>query len=71
MKVLSLFTPPADPDAWHHVAAPGGYEWWHFDAEDVSGQIQITAIFFDGFVFHPGYLRRYASFLRRPTSRDR
>jgi carotenoid 1,2-hydratase len=69
MPVVPLFETPADPDAWHRVAAPGGYEWWYFDAEDATGRFQLVAIFFEGFVFHPGYLRRYARYLRRPTRR--
>ena len=67
MPTLPMFDHPADPDAWHHVTAPGGYEWWYFDAEDVTGQFQLVAILLEGFVFHPGYLRRYARYLRRPT----
>ena len=39
--------------------APGGYEWWYFDAEDREHDRQLVAILFQGFVFHPGYLRRY------------
>lgn len=70
MNVLPLFQTPADPDAWHHVTSPGGYEWWYFDAEDTTGRLQIVAIFLEGFVFHPGYLRKYASFLRKPTHRQ-
>lgn len=67
MPTLPLFETPADPDAWHRVTSPGGYEWWYFDAEDAAGDIQIVAIFLEGFVFHPGYLRRYGAYRRRPT----
>ena len=49
------------------MTAPGGYEWWCFDAEDVENDRQIVAILFDGFVFHPGYLRRYFGYARNPT----
>jgi carotenoid 1,2-hydratase len=59
---------PANPDGWHHVTSPGGYEWWYFDAEDTRRDLQVVAILFDGFVFHPEYLRRYFRYLRRPTS---
>jgi carotenoid 1,2-hydratase len=55
------------PDAWHRVRSPGGYEWWYFDAEDPQHDRQIVAILFQGFVFHPGYLRAYARYRRRPT----
>lgn len=67
MNPLPMFTAPADPDAWHRVTAPGGYEWWYFDAEDPAGRVRLVAIFLEGFVFHPGYLRRYARYRRRPT----
>ena len=67
MPDLPMFVPPADPDGWHRVTAPGGYEWWYFDAEDASGRLRLVAILLEGFVFHPGYLRRHAKFLRRPT----
>jgi hypothetical protein len=74
MPVLPLFDCPADADAWHHVTAPGGYEWWHFEAEQVGpdgtpGGVRVVAGFFDGFAFHPEYLRRYERYLRRPTRR--
>jgi carotenoid 1,2-hydratase len=58
---------PESADAWHRVTAPGGYEWWYFDAEDSVADLQVVAIFFQGFVFHPGYLRRYYAYLRSPT----
>ncbi len=68
MRTLPLYNPaPADSDGWHAVRAPGGYEWWYFDAEDPTGRIQIVAIFLEGFIFHPGYLRAHARFVRRPT----
>ena len=62
-----MLTDAAHPDAWHRVTAPGGYEWWYFDAESADGRTQIVAIFLEGFVFHPGYLRRYFAFLKRPS----
>jgi carotenoid 1,2-hydratase len=67
MPVLPLFQTPAHPDAWHHVTAPGGYEWWHFDGEDATGRYQFVATFFEGFPFDPAYLRRYARYRRNPT----
>ena len=54
-------------DGWHAVAAPGGYEWWYFDAEDPATDTQLVAIFMEGFVFHPGYIRAYELYRRRPT----
>jgi carotenoid 1,2-hydratase len=65
---IELYTPNASaPDAWHRVTAPGGYEWWYFDAEDAQHDRQIVVILLEGFVFHPGYLRKYAAYVRRPT----
>ncbi|MDB5298333.1 MAG: hypothetical protein JWO31_4316 [Phycisphaerales bacterium] len=69
MPVLPMFDRPTDPDAWHRVAAPGGYEWWYFDAEDAAGRYRLVGIFLEGFVFHPGYLRRYTAYRRNPTRR--
>lgn len=63
---LPMFTPAA-ADGFHAVRAPGGYEWWYFDAEDRRTNTQIVAIFMHGFIFHPGYARAYAKFRRRPT----
>ncbi len=62
-----MFDPTAAADAHHAVTAPGGYEWWYFDAEDVANELRVVVIFFEGFVFHPGYLRRFAAFVRDPT----
>jgi carotenoid 1,2-hydratase len=67
MPTLPLLIPTSVPDAAHQVTAPGGYEWWYFDAEDAANDRQIVAILFDGFVFHPGYLRAYARYFRNPT----
>lgn len=70
MPILPLFQTPAHPDAWHLVTAPGGYEWWHFeadDAEDAGGRFRIVATWFDGFPLHPDYLRRYRRYRRAPT----
>ena len=63
MPTIPMFIPPTVPDAWHQVSAPGGYEWWYFDAEQTDGDLRIVIILFQGFVFHPGYLRQYAKFL--------
>ena len=63
---IPMFTPTVVADAWHQVTAPGGYEWWYFDA-DGPGDVRVVAILFHGFVFHPGYLRAYARYRRRPT----
>ena len=65
MTIVPMITPTNVADAWHAVTAPGGYEWWYFDAED--GDVRVVAILFEGFVFHPGYLRAYGRYRRRPT----
>ena len=65
--MIPMFNPTDIPDAWHQVTAPGGYEWWYFDADDADGELRLVAIFFQGFVFHPGYLRRYERYRRQPT----
>jgi carotenoid 1,2-hydratase len=67
MTAVPLLTHPSSPDAWHQVRSPGGYEWWYFDAEDVERQLRFVAILFDGYVFHPQYLRRYERYRRWPT----
>jgi carotenoid 1,2-hydratase len=67
MATISLLTPTDTPDAAHRVTAPGGYEWWYFDAEDTASELRMVAIFFQGFVFHPGYLRAYGKYARCPT----
>ncbi len=64
---LPMFTRPTHPDAHHAVTAPGGYEWWYFDAESADGRDRMVAILFEGFVFHAGYLRAHKRFLKRPT----
>ena len=68
VRTLPLYDPsPADADGWHAVRSPGGYEWWYFDAEDDRGQFRLVAGLCEGFVFHPGYLRRYYRYLAEPT----
>src|SRR5688572_20449404 len=57
------------PWAWHQVFAPGGYEWWHFDAVSDDGATLVVAEFFDGDPFDADYRRRYERFVRQPTRR--
>jgi hypothetical protein len=68
MATLPLYTANAVPDASHRVVGPGGYEWWHFDAESSSGDLHVVARLGAGFLFHPEYRQRYERYLRRPTS---
>ena len=67
MTSLPMYRPNPVADAAHRVTAPGGYEWWYFDAEDVANDRQLVAIYLNGFVFHPGYLRAWKRWRRRPT----
>jgi hypothetical protein len=67
MPTLPLYTPGAAPDASHRVLAPGGYEQWSFVAEDAATATRLVAAFSVGFPFHPGYLRAFARYRRRPT----
>jgi hypothetical protein len=67
IESIPLYSPANHPDGWHQVTAPGGYEWWYFDAEDPATDTQIVAILLEGFIFHPGYLRHWAKYTRRPT----
>ncbi|MFT3787996.1 MAG: hypothetical protein QM770_17800 [Tepidisphaeraceae bacterium] len=67
MPTLQLHDSTAHPDGWHHVRLPGGYEWWYFDAEDPTTDTQVVALFMEGFIFHPGYLRAHRRFERSPT----
>jgi hypothetical protein len=70
MPTLPLYDPaPLHPDAWHRVVAPGGYEAWHFDAEDEAGDVRILITFWQGSPFDSEYRRRYRAFLKRPTRR--
>lgn len=66
-NLVPMYREPADPDGWHEVTAPGGYEWWYFDADDPATDTHVVAILLEGFIFHPGYLRAHARFARRPT----
>src|SRR5690349_6074304 len=67
MPTLPLYNPAAVPDAWHEVIAPGGYEWWHFEAEDSAGELEVVADFYDGEPDSALYRRAYARFRRQPT----
>ena len=67
MATIDLYDAGAFADGWHSVRSPGGYEWWYFDAEDAATDTQVVAIFMEGFIFHPGYLRAYSRYLKHPT----
>ncbi|MEL7237509.1 MAG: hypothetical protein AAGK78_01500 [Planctomycetota bacterium] len=65
-KPIGMMSPAGHPDAWHQVTAPGGYEWWYFDAEDPETDTHLVAILLEGFIWHPGYLRQFGRFAKRP-----
>jgi carotenoid 1,2-hydratase len=67
MPTLPLLDAFAPPDAWHQLASPGSYEWWYFDAEDARTDTQVVAIFMEGFIFHPTFIRKHEKFRRKPT----
>jgi hypothetical protein len=69
MATLELFDslPLSRANHWHRVGAPGGYEWWEFDALDETSGMRVILRFHDGFAFDPEYARRYDAYRRRPT----
>jgi len=69
MATLKLMSPPAATraDGWHGIAAPGGYEAWHFYAEDRTRRIRLIFSFHHGLALHPDYLRRFDAYRRHPT----
>ncbi len=67
-RTLPLYDPaPPHADGWHRVTAPGGYESWHFDAEDEAGEVRVVSICSQGSPFDAEYLSRRAAFIRNPT----
>src|SRR5688572_5757832 len=73
MPTLPLFElpkvePGVPPHVSHRVRAPGGYEWWHFDARDAgAGDVRVQIDLFAGDPFNRAYRRAYARYRRRPT----
>jgi hypothetical protein len=67
MSTVKLLSTPDHADGSHRIESPGGYEFWHFYAEDSSSRFRIAAGFHDGFGLHPDYIRRYAAYRRKPT----
>jgi hypothetical protein len=67
MGIVKLLRPPEFADGSHQIGSPGGYECWHFYAEDASQNVRAAAAFHDGFATHPEYVRRYAAYRRSPT----
>ena len=67
MPTLPLYDTPGNVDAWHRVRAPGGYEWWHFEATSGDSDVRVVIDFFDGDPFNAAYQRAYSNYRRRPT----
>src|SRR5947208_876533 len=68
MPTIPLYDATAPPDGWHHVTAPGGYEWWHVVVADDPREMQLTIDFLDGDTFDVGYRRAYERYVKRPTA---
>jgi hypothetical protein len=67
MATLKLLTTPDQADGSHRIGSPGGYEFWHFYAEDSSQNVRVAVGFHDGFGLNPDYIKRYAAYRRKPT----
>jgi hypothetical protein len=67
MPTIPLYSQPATPDGWHAVRAPGGYEWWHFEAGPPVGTSRVIVDFFNGNPFSPAYRKACRKFKRNPT----
>ncbi|MEA2710484.1 MAG: carotenoid 1,2-hydratase [Phycisphaerales bacterium] len=67
MPTLPMMTPTPHADASRKITAPGGYEWWRFDASSDDGKLHLVAGLHFGHAFDRRYLRRYAMYRRFPT----
>ena len=70
MPTLPLYQPThvaGEPEAWHGVMAPGGYEAWQFIAGDEANDVWVMASLSWGSMSLPSYLRRYERYRRWPT----
>lgn len=67
VTAVALYAVPPNPDGWHQVAAPGGYESWRFDATDDSGELRLLAELVQGCPYHRSYLSAYSAYRRHPT----
>jgi hypothetical protein len=67
MRVVPLYTQPADPLASYRVTAPGGFERWELQAFDPIQRLQLSASFVFGEAIDGEYRRQYKRFLRNPT----
>src|SRR5689334_19162011 len=67
MPTIPLYNTAAEPDGWHQVRSPGGYEVWAFHGVQNSSRQRIFAALFDGDPFDSRYRRLYRQYMRRPT----
>jgi carotenoid 1,2-hydratase len=67
MPTLPLLQTPSNPDAWHQVRAPGGYEGWYFDAHDFSTGLRLTGSIGAGCRFEGLYKSSYQRYQKHPT----
>src|SRR4051812_5798677 len=67
MRVIPLYSWPADPLASHRVIAPGGFELWQFEAGDPTQALQLKVEFALGHPSDSEYQLAYRRFLRNPT----
>jgi hypothetical protein len=70
MRVIPLYSWPADPLASHRVTAPGGFELWQFEAEDPLQALRVKVEFALGHPNDAEYQQAYRRFLRKPTCVD-
>lgn len=67
MRVIPLYSWPADPLGSHRVTAPGGFELWQFEAQDPSQGFEVKAEFALGHPADSRYQRAIRQFLKNPT----
>lgn len=67
MRPLKLLTAPAVPGGWHRIGAPGGYETWHFYAEDPARKLRVAVGFHEGMQSNPLYARQFRAYRSAPT----
>jgi len=67
LPLYAMTLTAGDPESWHRVMAPGGYETWEFTAIDESQDMWLIATLSWGSNFLPEYLRQYQRYRRHPT----
>lgn len=67
MPTIPLYDSPSNPDAWHRIRAPGGYEWWRLSALSPNEAVGVWVDLYDGDPRSAAYLAAYDRYRRRPT----